>query len=155
MTKFSWDDIEKLSYELADKVKASGFAPDYLIGITTGGLIPLALVAKRLGSKNLLTVSASSYNKQEQKELQISNIPKIDMSGKKVLLIDEIADTGVTLKKISEILLAECHIGELRTAVIAVSEGKCDPLPDYFILSDINEWLVFPWDRDEYPEYFN
>ena len=47
---FSWEDISTLSEELALKIKASGFAPDYLVGITVGGLIPLGLFAKKVNT---------------------------------------------------------------------------------------------------------
>ena len=44
----SWGQFEKLAAQLARKIKASGFKPDYVVGIAMGGLIPLALVAERL-----------------------------------------------------------------------------------------------------------
>ena len=72
MKKLSWEQIDKSLEELADKIKASDFKPDYIIGITTGGLIPLYFLAKKLDINSILTVSASSYEKDKQKELEKS-----------------------------------------------------------------------------------
>ncbi len=67
MKKLSWDDIENITDELADKIKTSGFVPDYIIGITIGGLIPLHFLAKKLGgTPNILTISVNSYNKDKK-----------------------------------------------------------------------------------------
>ncbi len=46
MTNLSWKGIEDSLEQLACKIKASGFLPDYIAGITRGGLIPLYFLAK-------------------------------------------------------------------------------------------------------------
>ena len=105
MTKLTWEDIEKMTDELAVKIKASGFKPDYIIGLTTGGLIPLYFMVRKLENNHkFLTIAANSYNKDEKEELKISYLPEIDLSGKNVLLIDEIVGTGDTLKEVSKVI---------------------------------------------------
>src|SRR3989344_6796701 len=105
MAKLSWDDVEKITDQLVEKIKDSSFKPDYIIGITTGGLIPLYFLAKKLDDMdNILTITATSYDKDRKKDLRILYLPKVDLSNKKVLLVDEIAETGDTLKAISDIL---------------------------------------------------
>ena len=135
--------------------KASGFKPDYIIGITTGGLIPLYFLVKKLNIDNILTVSASSYEKEKQKELEITYLPDKDLSNKKVLLVDEIVETGVSLKGVSDALIKRCNIGELKTATLAVNEDKCKFFPDFYVMSVYGEWLVFPWEKEDFPEYFS
>ena len=154
MKKVSWEEIEKITDELADKIKASGFKPDYIIGITTGGLIPLYFLAKKLDDiDNILTVSATSYDKDRKKNLRILYLPEIDLSGKKVLLVDEIVETGDTLKKISEVITDKYKVGELKTATLGVSTDKCQFYPDFYILEEKGDWVVFPWEKDDFPEY--
>lgn len=154
MRKLSWEKIEEAVEELGNKIKDSGFKPDYIIGITTGGIVPLGLLVKQLGLRNILTVSAGSYEKDKQKELSITYMPEIDLSNKKILLVDEIAETGKTLKKISEAVLEKYKAGQIKTAVIVVNKERCIFMPDFFVVEEPKEWVVFPWEKKEFPEYF-
>ena len=155
MKKLSWEQIEEGFEELANNIKASGFKPDYIIGITTGGLIPLYFLVKKLDVDNILTVSASSYEKDKQKELQITYLPEIDLSGKKILLVDDIAETGISLKGVSDAIIAKYKISELKTATLGVNKDKCKFFPDFYIFSEQGEWVVFPWEKEDFPEYFS
>lgn len=155
MKKLSWDEIEEIMEELASKIKASGFKPDFIVGVTAGGLIPLYYLIKKLGNTStVLTVTANSYDKDKKKELKISYLPQADLSNKKVLLVDEIAETGDTLEKISQILKKEYKAGELKTATLWVNKDKCKFYPDFFVINNQDEWVVFPWEKDDFPEYF-
>jgi len=154
MLKLSWEQIEEAIEELGNKIKASGFEPDYIIGITTGGIIPLGLLVKQLGVRNILTISASSYEKDKRKELFITYLPEIDLSNKKVLLVDEIAETGETLKSISDTVAGKYKTSQIKTAVIAINKEKCVSVPDFFVVEEPKEWVVFPWEKKEFPEYF-
>ena len=88
----SWQQVEDLAAKLANAVRSSGFKPDCLVGITVSGLFPLALVAKEFDTKDVAVVSARSYNERKQGKLKITALPKIELRGKRVLLVDEIAD---------------------------------------------------------------
>ena len=114
MKKLSWEDVDRMTNELCEKIKSSDFQPDRIIGITAGGLIPLYFVAKKLEiTDRILTLSASSYTGHEKRALTITYLPEIDLSGKNVLLIDEIAETGATLKGISNAVLEKYNLGSL------------------------------------------
>ena len=142
----SWEDVEGLVKELEEKLRASGFEPECLIGITVSGLIPLALLADRLGTKDVATVSARSYTEQEQGKLQITALPEIDLRGKSILIVDEIADRGTTLKYISELFREKYGVAELKTAVLIVNKKNCEHWPDLWV-REVAEWVVFPWDK--------
>ena len=156
MVKLSWNNVEKITDDLADKIKASNFKPDYIIGITTGGLIPLYFLAKKLDDMdNILTVSATSYDKDRKKNLRILYLPKVDLSDKKVLLVDEITETGDTLKAISDIFVNQYKVSELKTATLGVNKDKCKFYPDFYIVEEKGDWVVFPWEKEDFPEYFS
>src|SRR3989338_3448070 len=144
---FSWEDISTLSEELALKIKASGFAPDYLVGITVGGLIPLGLLAKKFNTNAVVTVSASSYSDANKKmgKPTVWNLPALDLSGKKVLLIDEIAETGETLEVVKGELIEKCSARLIKTAVLGINKTKCTITPDFYVFSE-DTWIVFPWE---------
>ena len=154
MKKLSWEQTEEAVDQLANRIKISGFKPDYVIGITTGGLIPLYFLAKKLDVDSILTVSATSYEGDEQKTLRITYLPEIDLRGKRVLLVDEIADTGNSLKAVSDAVVSKYGVGELKTATLAVNKDRCKFYPDYYVLTEQGEWLVFPWEKEDFPEYF-
>ena len=145
--KLSWEDIEELAAQLVHAIKASGFKPDYVVGIAMGGLIPLALVAERLGVKSIATVSARSYDEKTKKrgKLVISHIPRIQARGKRILLIDEIADTGETFRAVSKALKNACGAKDIKTAAIVVNTKRCRLRPNFSVL-DVDRWVVFPWE---------
>lgn len=155
MKKLSWQNVEKITDDLAKKIKASGFKIDYLIGITTGGLIPLYFLAKKLGNiDNIVTISATSYDKDRKKDLKILYLPKMDLSRKNVLLVDDIAETGDTMKQISEIIVKQYKAKELKIATLGVNKDKCKFYPDFYVVEEKGEWVVFPWEKNDFPEYF-
>ena len=139
--------LEMLAAQLAHAIKASGFKPDYLVGIAIGGLVPLALVAERLKVKRVATISARSYDEKTKRrgKLLISHVPRLQARGKKILLVDEIADTGETFKAVSNVLRDECGAGDIKTAAIVVNTTRCRILPDFSVMN-VDRWVVFPWD---------
>jgi len=138
--------------ELGRRVIESGFKPDYLIGITLGGLVPLMLLGKQLKNRNVLTITAQSYDGDKKQKLEIKHLPDVDLSGRTVLLIDEIADSGETLEMITKFLLEKYKLKDLKTAVL-VCENKSAFKPNFFMRTT-DEWVVFPWERAENPEMF-
>lgn len=152
--KLTWEQVEKITDELAEKIKASGFSPDYIIGLTIGGLIPLYFIVRKLKSKgNFLTIAVSSYNKSKKGDLKISYLPEVDLNNKKILLVDEIAGTGDTLKEISNVLIDKYKAGELKTTTLVVLKNS-QLYPDWYGMEEQGDWVVFPWDKSEFPEYF-
>ena|SRR3990167_7719265 len=144
--KISWKQVADFSKDIADKIKKSKFKPDYLIGITVGGLIPLGLIAEKLDIRNVLTVSAGSYLGKVQGELKVKYLPEINLKGKKILLIDEVAETGKTLKNLSQEIIEKYQPSELRTAVLVFNKKDSKFLPN-FIASETEDWVVFPWEK--------
>lgn len=142
----SWGRIEKLSLKLAHAVRVSGYRPQYLIGITVGGVFPLALLAKALDTKDVAVISARSYSNRRKGKLRVTALPKVNLHGKRVLLVDEIADRGATLKHVSKILINQYKVKELRTAVLIVNKENCKNWPDYYCVA-VDKWVVFPWDE--------
>lgn len=153
MKKLTFEEVVKITSQLADKITSSGYKPDYLIGIATGGLFPLALLAKELSIKNVVSILIESIGTGENKVIKILRFPQIDPLNKKILLIDEIAESGITLRQVVQELQKTYPSGEIKTATLGVNKDKCKVFPDYFIFFEEGDWVIFPWEKDDFPEY--
>lgn len=153
MKKLTFEEVIQNTEELANKIKSSGYQPDYLIGIATGGLFPLALLAKDLQIKNILTISTESKGEGEQKEVRIIYHPKLNLDNKKLLLIDEITESGITLNKILQKMKEIYPTSEIKTATLGVNKDKCKFYPDYYVFFEKGDWVVFPWEKEDFPEH--
>ena len=147
MIVLTWDEVHALAGQCADEVSGRTFKPDCVIGITMGGVIPAAMIAEQFKTRNFITISAESYHNKEQGELKITYLPTIDLAGKKILLVDEIADSGATMKKIVEILQKEYKPKEIVTVALVVNSDNCTFRPDVFA-TEVREWVHFPWETN-------
>jgi hypoxanthine phosphoribosyltransferase len=153
MKSLNWNEVQKAAENLAKKIKKSGFKPDYLIGITTGGLYPLALLAKKLDCKSILTISAKSESKDGKKRVEAIYLPKINLKRKRVLLIDDITNSGATLIKISNIITEHYQPKALRTATLGANMDMAKTTPDYYELVEKGDWIKFPWEDEKFNPY--
>jgi len=150
----SWDEYHLLVEKLALKVHASGWEFDQILCLARGGLRP-GDVLSRVFDKPLGIMSTSSYRAEGgtiQGRLDIAKyitMPKGELAGR-VLLVDDLADSGVTLNAVVERLRATPAISELRSAVIWV-KGVSTCKPDYYV-----EMLeTSPWIHQPFEEYDN
>lgn len=153
MKTLSFEDVIKISEELAKKIIKSGYKPDYLIGIATGGFFPLALLAKDLQIKNAVSILVEKTGDEENKKVDIVYYPKIDLTNKKILLIDEITESGKTLKQILEKLQKIYPKSEIKTATLGLNKDKCKFYPDYYVFFETGDWVKFPWEKEDFSAY--
>ncbi len=135
----SWDqlhrDAKALAWRLAD------IGPwDCVVAVTRGGLVPAAIIARELEIRMIDTVCVSSYEHQDQGGIEV--IKQAEVSGKGVLIIDDLVDTGRTAKVVRE-MLPEAHFA----SVYAKPEGR--PMVDSYITEVSQDtWIFFPWDTE-------
>ena len=148
----SWDEYHQLIVRLALKVHASGWEFDQILCLARGGLRPGDIVS-RIFDRPLGIMSTSSYRDDGgtlQGRLDMAKyitMPKGELVGR-VLLIDDLADTGVTLRAVVDRLRAMPAITELRSAVIWV-KGVSSYEPVYHV-----ETLpTSPWIHQPFEEY--
>jgi uncharacterized protein len=148
MIRLTWHEVEKAAEQLAHAIKSSGFDPDCLIGITTGGLFPLAMLAKRIKDKSIYTVTTKRHWDDKNDWIDIQYMPAVDLQGKSVLLIDEITHVGTTIKTIAEVLRTQYKVSAVKTATLAANHDVTDFRPDYHVLAEQGDWLLFPWEEE-------
>jgi len=121
------------------------YKPDVIVAVARGGLTISHLFASYLDIKDVLVVNASSYDNKKQGSLEIKNIPSLD-GYKRALLIDDISDTGDTLKAIHEALVKNNPSVELKSFTIFYKE-ESKFKPDFYIRGAHN-WVDFFWEVD-------
>ena len=148
----SWNDIVKWSRELAKKVKESGYKPDVIVAVARGGFVPARLLCDFLGVENLLSLQSQHWTEAAKAaERAIIKFPyKVDLIGKKVLLVDDIVDTGESLALAKKYILENWRPKELRIATLQWIKPVAKIKPDYYLI-EVTEWVWFqyPWTRLE------
>ena len=137
---FSWDRFHRDTLLLARLLETKG-AWNAIVAISRGGLIPAAIVARKLGIRLIDTICITSYT--NNKKCAPSIIKNISIADENFLLIDDIADTGDTVKIIRN-RFPTAHYA----TVYAKPAGK--PFVDSFIHEiGQGQWVVFPWEHKE------
>lgn len=142
----TWDEIVSLSNKLADILKEK-YAPEVIIAIARGGLVPARLVADALGVIDVLSIKVEHWveTASHTPEAKIKYPYKVDLQGKKVLIIDDIADTGDSLELTSKFVRENFNTSEIKTATLQYIVGS-KFIPDFY--ADIITswaWFMYPW----------
>ena len=141
----SWDqmhrDARALAWRLDGKAPGDGVWKA-VVGITRGGLVPAAIVARELDIRRVDTISIKSYNHQTQSDPQVIKAPQADLmgDGTGILIVDDLVDSGKTLEVVRK-LYPNAHFA----TVYAKPSGK--PQVDSYITEVSQDtWIFFPWD---------
>ena len=143
-----WNQIYKMLLNLAEKIRKNGFTPDVIVGVSRGGWPPARVLSDLLDNPNLANVKAEFYlGVAETKEEPVLTQPvSTTVSGKRVLVVDEIADTGESLK------LVKAHLIERGAVEVKIATIYYKPwsivTPDYYEKKTSN-WVIFPWEIKE------
>ena len=147
----SYDEYHNLIEKLAIRVHQSGWEFDTILCLARGGMRPGDILS-RIFDKPLAIMSTSSYRADAgtvQGHLDIARFittPKGEIAGK-VLLVDDLADTGVTLRAVVDRLRGMPSISELRSAVIW-TKGISSYQPDYHVeLLPTSPWIHQPFEE--------
>jgi xanthine phosphoribosyltransferase len=131
------EDIEKLS------VQIQNFKPDIILAVARGGVTIGHFLAEKLKLRDLYTLNSIHYDDTKKLDtINIFNIPNLP-SNKKVLIVDDIVDSGESMKEITKILQKNYPDTIFKTASIFYKKDAIF-LPD-FKIRDTNEWVEFFW----------
>lgn len=136
----SWDEVQVLCRKLAARIHHD--RPDLIriLAITRGGLFPAGILARELNIKLIETVGMESYNGMEQgNDVQVLKEFNQRFSHN-VLVVDDLADTGRTLKELKKSLVKPVVV-----TLFAKPEGLS--MVDYYAEEVPQDtWVRFPWD---------
>jgi hypoxanthine phosphoribosyltransferase len=145
----TWDMYHSACRTLAQRIADDDFVPDIILAIARGGLFAAGSLGYALGVKNLHVVNVEFYTGVDARlELPVILPPVpnvVDLSGARVLIADDVADTGATLKLVKEFCID--HVAEVRCAVIYEkprSEVNCE-----YVWRHTDRWINFPWSVED------
>jgi hypoxanthine phosphoribosyltransferase len=144
----SWHQIYDLLLNLASTVRKTGFEPEIIVGVSRGGWPPARVMSDLLENPKLANVAAEFYiGVAETNGKPIITQPvSVSVKGKKVLVVDDVADTGESLRLVRS-HLEEQGATEVKTATIYYKPWSVI-IPDYYE-KETRSWIIFPWERKE------
>ena len=141
----TWDDLGTGCRVLAEAVHADDWNPDLVLGISRGGLLVGGAIAYALGVKNTATISVEFYTGIDERlemPMLLPPVPDlVDLTEARVLIADDVADTGRTLALVRDFCAGK--VDEVRTAVLyekPTSVVACD-----YVWRSTSAWITFPW----------
>jgi uncharacterized protein len=141
----TWETFGDAARELAQAIADDGFRPDLILAIARGGLFVAGALGYALSVKNLHLMNVEFYNGVGvtlDMPVMLPPVPSVvDFSAKKVLIADDVADTGKTLELVREFIIG--HVAAVRCAVVYEKPGslvKCD-----YVWKRTDRWINFPW----------
>ena len=141
---YSYDLFKNDTQILVDKCR--DFEPEILLAIARGGVTLSHLMAQALDIRNLFTLNSIHYEKEEKLDtFNIFNIPDLT-NAKKVLIIDDIIDSGETMVEVLKILKEKFPNIEFKISTLFYKSSAIIK-PD-FTIREANEWIEFFWEVD-------
>ena len=160
----TWQDIESQTQEILHQIFIKdSWRPDYVVGITRGGLVPANLISQYIGCRmETLKVSLRDGTECESNLWMAEDAFGHEMyKPKNILIVDDINDTGATLNYIREDWMSSCFPKDkrwkevwgnnVRVACLYDNESSKSKLDVAYSAVTINKadkdvWIVFPWE---------
>jgi len=146
----TWAQVTRLAHRLATLVRESGFEPDVIVAIARGGTVPARLLADALDVMALSSVRVVHYlaGARRQRRARLVEPLHVAVQGKRVLVVDDVADSGETYEVACR-HIARARPKGLRTAALHCKRGSAF-VPDFFAETLTRwRWISYPWARDE------
>lgn len=147
----SWEEVVEMCKTLASKIEADNYVPDMIVGLARSGFVPSRLLSDLLAVTDLVALKVEHWLDTTGEHREEATIPyktPFPLEGKRVLVVDDIVDTGKSMN-ISVDYLRQFNPSTLKTAVmqyITASEHK----PDYYAMKIEGwTWFIYPWNLYE------
>jgi len=141
----SWELFEKLAMNVAKSIRQDGFQPDFMVGLARGGWVLSRVLCDFLGVKDLVSLKVEHWGVTATPDgkAQIRYPFDIDLTGKNVLVVDDITDTGESMLVAVEYVKSK-NPASIKTAALRHIDGS-KFTPDYYGDVISWRWVVFPW----------
>jgi uncharacterized protein len=145
----SWDLFDRLAKRVFERIKVSGYQPDLIVGLARGGWVLSRVLCDYLGVKDLVSLKVEHWGitATPDGKARIKYPFDLDLSGKNVLIVDDITDTGESMMVAAEYVQSK-NPSKIKTAALRHIEGS-KFLPDFYGDVITWRWVVFPWNYVE------
>ena len=142
----TWSQVQRLARDLAFRIRKDGFEPDIIVAIGRGGWVPGRLLSDYLGNLNLTEFKVEHYKGTEKQAVARIRYPlKADVTGQRVLVVDDVTDTGDSFNVALEHIRSRGEPEQMRTLVLH-HKTVSSYVPDYFARGMSEwRWLIYPW----------
>jgi hypoxanthine phosphoribosyltransferase len=150
--KVTWDEVENWSRIVSDKIYGSSWLPDTIVAISRGGYVPARLICDRLLVGELVSLQISHWPSAAQvaKEAGVKVPLYCDMSTKRVLVVDDISDTGDSIIIAKDHIRANSKPKDVLVATLQWISESSKVTPDFYA-EEVKGWwwYQYPWTRLE------
>src|SRR5260370_24762735 len=143
-----WDDVYGMLVDLASEIRLSGYDPQVIVGVSRGGWPPARVMSDLLENPNLANMKVEFYKNigVTAKRPKITQPVTSEVSGKRVLVVDDVADSGHSLRVASK-HLARKGAREIRVCTLYLKPKSVFKPNNYSRTT--SKWVIFPWERLE------
>lgn len=148
----SWEQIAGECRKIVKQIRESEYKPDIVLALSRGGFVPARIVCDLLIVKDLVSIKVDHWGITAQKDglARLRYPVEISLEGKRILIVDDITDTGESLSLALEWVKKQ-NPAEVKTAVVYhISHSKT--VPDFFgeeMKGSDWAWIVWPWNLIE------
>ncbi|BCU68979.1 phosphoribosyltransferase [Stygiolobus caldivivus] len=144
----TWEEVVEWSTRLAEIIKEDNYQPDVIIAIARGGLVPARIVADVLGVMDVISIKVEHWveTASHTPQAKVKYVYKLDLSGKKTLIIDDITDTGDSVELAKKYVVDYFSPSVIKTATMQYIKPVAKVKPDY-VASIVEDWtwFMYPW----------
>ena len=144
----TWQELDDLIFSLSEKIKESGIGIDRLVTLAKGGWPMSRSLVDFLGIEKIASIGIKFYSgvgERLKKPFIYQNIP-VSIYREKILLFDDVADTGYSLEFAKQ-YLQDNGAGEIYTATLFYKPTSRIK-PDFYAL-ETSSWIIFPYEKRE------
>jgi hypoxanthine phosphoribosyltransferase len=144
----SWHEIYQMLLDLAQQIRKDQYTPEIIVGVSRGGWPPARVMSDLLQNPNLANMKVEFYRDigVRNKKPRITQPVTMEVVGKRVLVVDDVSDTGHSLRVVANHLRRK-PVKEIRVCTIYMKPQSIFR-PDYYARTT-RKWIIFPWERLE------
>ena len=144
----SWEDMDRIIFEISKKINKDGFKFDKVVTLAKGGWPMARPLVDYVGAEEVVNIGLKFYsgiNKRNDKPRIYQDLP-VEVEGERILLFDDVADTGESLEFVSQ-YLKERGVKSVTTACLFYKPHSIIK-PNYYG-EETKSWIIFPYELKE------
>lgn len=144
----TWNQICEMLIGLAGEIREKNFEPDIIVGISRGGWLPARVLSDLLEIPYITSVTAEFYVGiyETNREPRLTQPIPVSVFDKKILLVDDVTDTGKSTGLICDYLHRE---GVKEIKILTLYNKPWSTVKPDFYRKETSAWIVFPWEIKE------